>query len=77
VIDHLSQAELRLLSIALNRPAELGNWDEDALKLELEELIDLGEDVIVSCFEEAERFEKAALQICRWQGSHPRAGSPA
>jgi DNA modification methylase len=53
-VEHLSPAELRLLSIALNRLGETGLWDEEALKTEFAELIDLGEDVVVSGFEAAE-----------------------
>src|SRR5208337_5030237 len=51
---HLSPAELRLLSITLNRLGETGRWDEEALRTEFAELIDLGEDVVVSGFEAAE-----------------------
>jgi DNA modification methylase len=54
VISHLTPSELRLLSIALNRLAETGRWDEDALRVEVEELLDLGEDVITTGFEPAE-----------------------
>lgn len=39
VVSHLSPAERRLLRIALNRQQEKGQWDFEALKLELEELI--------------------------------------
>jgi ParB-like nuclease domain len=53
-VEHLSQAELRLLSITLNRLGETGQWDEEALRIEFAELIDLGEDVVVSGFEAAE-----------------------
>ncbi len=53
-VGHLGESEVRLLSIALNRIGETGQWDEDALKLEFEELIDLGEDVVVSGFNKAE-----------------------
>jgi DNA modification methylase len=50
----LSPTEQRLLSITLNRLGETGQWDEEALRIEFAELIDLGEDVVVSGFEEAE-----------------------
>src|SRR5208337_5117290 len=53
-VEHLSPAELRLLSITLNRLGETGRWDEEALRTEFAELIDLGEDVVVSGFEAAE-----------------------
>jgi DNA modification methylase len=53
-IDHLEPSELRLLSIALNRLAETGSWNEDVLRVEVEELLDLGEDIFVAGFETAE-----------------------
>lgn len=53
-ITHLSASECRLLSVALNRLGETGHWDEENLRLEFEELIELGEDVVVSGFEPAE-----------------------
>ena len=53
-VEHLTPAELRLLSIALNRLGETGQWDEEALRIEFAELIDLGEEVVVSGFEAAE-----------------------
>jgi DNA modification methylase len=38
-MDHLTEAEQRLLRIAVNRLGEKGEWDLDALRLEFEELI--------------------------------------
>ena len=38
-IDHLSPDEQRVLRLAVNRLAEKGEWDLDALKVEFEELI--------------------------------------
>ena len=54
VIDHLDAAQQRMLRLALNRLGETGAWDFDELRLEFEELIDLGCDVIDSGFEMAE-----------------------
>jgi ParB-like chromosome segregation protein Spo0J len=54
VIDHLDRAELRALSIALNRLGETGAWDPDALRLEFEELTVLGVDLVETGFETAE-----------------------
>jgi DNA modification methylase len=54
IVDHLTPDERRALSIALNRLGETGVWDEEMLACELEELIDAGEDVLVTGFEEAE-----------------------
>lgn len=38
-LAHLREAELRALALADNRIAELASWDDDALRLELSELI--------------------------------------
>jgi ParB-like chromosome segregation protein Spo0J len=54
VIDHLDASEQRLLSLALNRIAETGEWDYDALQVEFEDLTALGEDVVLAGFEMAE-----------------------
>lgn len=54
VIDHLDDAERRALTIALSRLAETGTWDEEALALEFEELVDIDVDVISTGFELAE-----------------------
>jgi hypothetical protein len=54
VIDHLDASEQRLLSLALNRIAETGEWDCDALQAEFEDLTALGEDVVLAGFEMAE-----------------------
>ena len=53
-ISHLPPEKLRLLAVTLNRIAETGKWDEHALAQELEELLDLGEDILVTGFEMAE-----------------------
>ena len=37
-VSHLSAEKVRLLTLALNRLAETGSWDQDELKLELGEL---------------------------------------
>jgi DNA modification methylase len=54
VIDHLDDAELRALRIALNRLGETGGWDPDALRLEFGELTVLGLDLLDTRFEMAE-----------------------
>lgn len=54
VISHLTPAERRVLSIALNRLGETGEWDEQALKLEFKELIELDQDLVVTGFETPE-----------------------
>jgi DNA modification methylase len=54
IIDHLNKDELRALRIALNRLGETGAWDPEALRLEFEELADLGFDLVETGFETAE-----------------------
>lgn len=54
IVDHLSQTEQRMLSIALNRLGETGTWDYEAVRVEFQELTMLGEDMVVTGFESAE-----------------------
>ncbi|KRB82378.1 DNA methylase [Sphingomonas sp. Root710] len=54
IIDHLSNDELRLARIALNRIAETGEWDLEELGLELSELDLSGLDLDVSGFSRGE-----------------------
>ena len=63
VIDHLDANELRLLPMALNRIAETGAWDMEALRLEFEELMVLGEDLLATGFEMAE-IDMMLLEDC-------------
>lgn len=44
VADHLSDAEVRALRIADNKLAELSDWNEEALRIEFNGLLDLGLD---------------------------------
>lgn len=44
-VAHLSRTEIRKLALALNRTAELGEWDTDQLRIEFAELIDLDVDL--------------------------------
>jgi DNA modification methylase len=54
VVEHLGSNDLRLLRITLNRLAETGSWDMEALKLEFEELEIIEEDLVITGFEMAE-----------------------
>lgn len=53
-ISHLSASELKLLSIAMNRLGETAEWDEGHLREEIWALIDSGEDIILTGFDEPE-----------------------
>lgn len=53
-VDHLSEDEVRLLRISLNKLQEKGSWDEGALKLEFEALYELELPVEVTGFETPE-----------------------
>jgi len=48
--QHLSQTEIRTLRLATNRIAEKGEWDLDELKVEFEELIEVGADLELTGF---------------------------
>lgn len=51
VVDHLSETELRLLRLAVNRLSEKGAWDIEALQVEFEELVVLEAPVEISGFD--------------------------
>ncbi len=53
-ISHLDRSAVKALRIALNRLPELGEWDEEKLALEFQDLIDLDFDVDLTGFEMAE-----------------------
>jgi len=53
-IGHLSPEEQRVLRLAVNRLAENGEWDLDALKIEFEELIPLDAPIEITGFSPAE-----------------------
>jgi DNA modification methylase len=53
-IDHLSLEEQRVLRLAVNRLAEQGQWDLDALRIEFEELILLDAPIDITGFSPAE-----------------------
>ncbi len=54
VIDHLSEAEVRQLRIALNKIQERGVWDADALRLEFEDMLEIDVDLEVLGFDAVE-----------------------
>ncbi|WBX86456.1 site-specific DNA-methyltransferase [Sphingosinicella microcystinivorans] len=54
LVDHLSEEELRLLSISLNRLAENGEWNLEELGIELAELQVLNMDLTLTGFDDIE-----------------------
>lgn len=52
-IDHLTKAQLRAYAVADNRIAELAGWDEEILKIEFQEILDMDPsfDLTVTGFE--------------------------
>ena len=53
-VGHLSLDEQRVLRLAVNRLAEKGQWDLDALKIELEELVLFDSPIEITGFSSAE-----------------------
>jgi hypothetical protein len=54
-IDDLSPNEQRMLRLAVNRLAEKGEWDLDALKVEFEELILMDAPIEIAGFDEVDQ----------------------
>ena len=53
-LSHLSEAEKKAYILADNRLAEKAGWDNEILAIELQGLVDLGFDVLLTGFEPAE-----------------------
>jgi DNA methylase/ParB-like nuclease domain len=53
-VEHLSRQEQRVLRLAVNRLAEKGQWDLDALKIEFEQLIIVDAPIEITGFAPAE-----------------------
>tara|TARA_R110000782_G_scaffold132359_5_gene224388 strand:+ start:43190 stop:44605 length:1416 start_codon:yes stop_codon:yes gene_type:complete len=53
-LTHLSSAQIRAFRLADNKLAELGEWDEEKLALELRDLIEIDFDIDLTGFEAAE-----------------------
>ena len=54
IVEDLSEEEIRILRIALNRIQERGEWDENALKLEMTYLLEFEPDLTVTGFDAPE-----------------------
>ena len=53
-ISHLSELEIRTLRIAINKTQESGDWNDAALNLEFEYLLEFETDLEITGFESAE-----------------------
>ena len=76
-VDHLSELETRQLRLALNKIAETGSWDFDALKLEFEDLLNLDVDLEITGFEIGEIDQVLAIGEDDSADNLRRAASPA
>ena len=56
--DEWTEAQVKAFRIAVNKSAEWADWDDDLLKLEIEDLKDLGFDMDLIGFDEIELLEK-------------------
>lgn len=74
-VAQLSEREIRALRIALNRTQETGAWDENALSIELNDLIELGEDVLTLGFDAAEIDALLEIEADDGPGDDPAEGS--
>lgn len=54
LVDGLSETELRRLRLSMNKLQETGEWDVAQLKLEIDELITIDDDLVIPGFEPAE-----------------------
>ncbi len=66
--DDLSEAQIKAFRLSVNRMAELAEWDEELLALELQELQDLDYDLDLTGFDEDELNRLLGLTE---EGDHP------
>jgi len=71
LVDHLTDAEIRRLRITLNRTEETGVWDDAALKLEFEALLDLDIDLGSTGFEIPEIDRILQIGVAEGASSDP------
>ena len=57
ICDDLSEAKIKALRLNINRMAELADWDDDLLKLEIEELKEMDFDIDLLGFDKLPEFE--------------------
>ncbi len=73
VVSHLTEEELRLLRLAVNRLGEKGEWDFDALRLEVQDLVEIDVNVEIAGFA-AEEIDIILLD--ETPGDASEGGSP-
>lgn len=54
VVDDLTEVEIRRLALSLNRLQEWGEWDDNALRIEINELIEMSGEIEIPGFEAPE-----------------------
>lgn len=52
--DDMSEAQIKAFRLSVNKVAELADWDMDALKIEMQDLDDLGFDLTLTGFDVGE-----------------------
>ena len=73
VIDHLSDDQIRVLRLALNKTGELGSWDRDALKVEFNHIVTMSPDCLIQT-----GFTTSEIDVVLRTGTEPEAeqGAP-
>lgn len=71
VVDDLSDVDVRRLRLSLNKLQETGQWDDDALRLEINEIIEIDGDF------EFPGFELAEIEAFHLGTAAPDHGDPA
>ena len=71
IVDDLSDVEIRRLRLSLNKLQETGEWDDDGLKLEINDIIEIDGDF------EFPGFEPAEIEAFRFGTDQSEDGDPA
>jgi DNA modification methylase len=71
VVDDLSDVDIRRLRLSLNKLQETGEWDDDVLKLEINDIIEINGDF------EFPGFEPAEIEAFRFGTDESEDGDPA
>ena len=71
VVNDLSDVDIRRLALSLNKLQETGEWDADALRLEINDIIEISGDVQIPGFEVPE------IEAIRFGGEEMAKADPA